>query len=87
MAILEIGEVTLSPYQAANHCLLPPLKSSHGELSDVFLRPVLVLQPQLVLPAVHRVRLQDVQGRDVAVREVARLRLRRAVLPVAQTGC
>ena len=53
----------------------------------MFLRPVLVLQPQLVLPAVHRVRLQDVQGRDVAVREVARLRLRRAVLPVAQTGC
>ena len=73
--------------QAPNQCLLLPLKSSHSELGDVLLRPVLVLKPELVLPAVHRVRLQDVQGGDVAVGEVARLRLRRAVLPVAQTGC
>ena len=52
----------MKSHQAPNQCLLLPLKSSHSELGDVLLRPVLVLKPELVLPAVHGVRLEGEQG-------------------------
>ena len=77
----------LKSHQAPNHCLFPPLKPSHCELGDVLLRPMLVLQPELVLPAVHGVRLEDVQGGDVAVGEVARLGRRSSVLAVGEPCC
>ena len=63
------------------------MKASHSELGDVLLRPVLILQPQLVLPAVHGVRLEDVQGGDVAVGEVAGLGSCSPVFAVGQTRC